>query len=104
MQEFSQRIITIISAIPIGKVATYGQIAAMSGQPRSARQVARLLHSSSNKYDLPWHRVINAQGGISLTGSQAEKQRQKLLDEGIEISSTNRIDLTVFQWQPNRDD
>jgi len=104
MQEFSQRIISIIAAIPIGKVATYGQIAAMAGQPRAARQVARLLHSSSQKYNLPWHRVINAQGGISLDGSSAINQRRKLRTEGIEISPSDRIDLSIYQWNSNQSD
>jgi Predicted methylated DNA-protein cysteine methyltransferase len=104
MQELSQRIISVISAIPIGKVATYGQIATLAGQPRAARQVARLLHSSSDKYDLPWHRVINAQGHISLSGTAGKKQALKLRVEGIEIMAHNRIDLAVYQWKPSRDD
>lgn len=104
MQAFSQRIISIILAIPVGKVATYGQIAGMAGRPRAARQVARLLHSSSAQYDLPWHRVINARGCISMTGLSGQNQRQKLRDEGIEISDHNRIDLSVYQWTPGWDD
>lgn len=104
MQSLSQRIISIIAAIPAGKVATHGQIAAMAGRPRAARQVARLLHSSSEKYNLPWHRIINARGCISLTGLAADKQRQKLRIEGIEISPSDRIDLTLYQWKPDWDD
>lgn len=104
MQAFSHRIIAIISAVPAGQVATYGQIAALAGRPRAARQVSRLLHSCSDKYDLPWHRIINARGHISLTGSAARKQARKLQTEGIELSTGNRIDLAVYQWKPERDD
>ncbi|KAA3641276.1 MAG: DNA methyltransferase, partial [Proteobacteria bacterium] len=82
----------------------YGQIAGLAGRPRAARQVARILHSCSGKYDLPWHRVINARGQISLIGLAAEKQRQKLRAEGIEIASGDRIDLSIYQWKPIRDD
>ena len=102
MSPFSQRILSIIAAVPVGQVATYGQIAAMAGQPRAARQVARLLHSCSDKYNLPWHRIINARGRISMTGVSGHRQQQKLRAEGIEIIAGNRIDLTVFQWQPHR--
>ncbi|GAA4819451.1 6-O-methylguanine DNA methyltransferase [Marinicella pacifica] len=104
MSPFSQRILSIIAAVPVGQVATYGQIAVMAGEPRAARQVSRLLHSCSDKYNLPWHRIINAQGRIVLNGLSARKQTQKLRAEGIEISDRHRIDLTVYQWQPKRDD
>ena len=73
MEAFTLRVIQTIQNIPAGKVMTYGQIAAQAGSPRAARQVARLLHSMSAKYDLPWHRVINAAGQISF---QDENHRQ----------------------------
>lgn len=63
---FYQRVGCIIRRIPEGKVATYGQIAALAGNHRAARQVAWILHSSSKKENLPWHRVVNSQEGISL--------------------------------------
>ncbi|MHA1457965.1 MAG: MGMT family protein [Promethearchaeota archaeon] len=58
--EFTQEVIKIIKNIPKGKVLTYGMIAKLAGNPRAARQVSWILHSSSKKYDLPWHRVINS--------------------------------------------
>jgi len=63
---FTEKVIAIIAAIPEGKVMTYGQIAAAAGSPRAARQVVRILHSMSDKYHLPWHRVVNAQGMIGI--------------------------------------
>ena len=69
MTVFSEHVIDIIKAIPPGKVASYGQIAMLAGNPRGARQVSRLLHSSSEKYSLPWHRVVSSTGKISLQGS-----------------------------------
>ncbi|MFT5731072.1 MAG: methylated-DNA-protein-cysteine methyltransferase-like protein, partial [Desulforhopalus sp.] len=55
MNDFSAKIIKIIKLIPYGTVSTYGTVATLAGSPSGARQVARILHSSSKKYDLPWH-------------------------------------------------
>ena len=67
MNLFTERVIRIIQGIPAGQVMTYGQVAAAAGSPRGARQVVRVLHSMSEKYELPWHRIINVQGEISFT-------------------------------------
>jgi methylated-DNA-protein-cysteine methyltransferase related protein len=100
MEELSLRIVTLIRRIPRGKVASYGQIAAMAGDPRGARRVARLLHSSSRKRRLPWHRVINSRGGVSLPpGGGYELQRSLLEAEGV-VFRRNRVDLTRFGWRP----
>lgn len=99
--EFSTRAIQIIKGIPEGTVATYGQIAALAGSPRAARQVAWLLHSASDKYDLPWHRVINAQGRISLRANQGHKrQKRRLKSENIKINQKGQVNLSRYQWQP----
>ena len=99
--EFHKLTIAAIKKIPSGKVATYGQIAAMAGSPRGARQVVRALHSSSDKEGLPWHRVINSQGMISLPpGRGFELQRQLLEDEGVEFDRKGRVDLKRFLWEP----
>ncbi len=96
---FSKRVIKIIQKIPAGKVATYGQIASLAGNNKAARQISRILHSSSGKYDLPWHRVINSQGRISLrSGDGLEMQKAILESEGIQIIN-DRIDLAIFQWK-----
>jgi methylated-DNA-protein-cysteine methyltransferase-like protein len=94
---FSQRIITLIKAIPPGKVASYGQIARYAGNPRGARQVAWLLHSSSRKANLPWHRVVNSKGHISLpVGQGYELQKELLEKEGVIFEETGRIDFTRY--------
>jgi methylated-DNA-protein-cysteine methyltransferase-like protein len=91
----------IIKKIPRGKVASYGQIAALAGNPRGARQVVRALHSSAEKENLPWHRVINRQGRISLKpGYGYELQRAMLEEEGIVFDQRDTIDLNRFGWSP----
>lgn len=96
---FSAQIISLIKRIPRGKVATYGQIAALAGNPRGARAVIWLLHSSSGKEKLPWHRVINSRGTISLQpGEGYEEQRAMLESEGVEFGLQGKIDLERFQW------
>ena len=95
------RVKIVIKRIPKGRVATYGQIAACAGNPRAARQVVRVLHSSSQKDKLPWHRVINREGRISLKPTQGyEIQHALLLKEGITFDKNDTIDLNRFLWQP----
>jgi methylated-DNA-protein-cysteine methyltransferase-like protein len=99
MDAFSQRIIELIRKIPKGKVATYGRIAAMAGSPRSARQVARILHSCWRTERLPWQRVVNASGRISLgAGDGYELQKSLLEKEGIEFGTNDTIDLKRYLW------
>ncbi len=96
MSPFTQEVINIISAIPAGKVASYGQIALVAGNPRGARQVSRILHTCTKKYNLPWHRVINSQGKISLKDEGFELQYGLLKSEGIEFGLSNTIDFKKF--------
>jgi len=99
--EFEASVKKAIRAIPHGKVATYAQIAALAGNHRAARQVVRVLHASSEKDRLPWHRVINSRGGISLArGRGFEEQKRLLLKEGVRVSRLGRIDLEEFRWEP----
>jgi methylated-DNA-protein-cysteine methyltransferase-like protein len=89
-----------ISAIPAGRVATYGQIAHLAGKPWGARQVCWILHSQSGKYRLPWQRVIGAKGRISLPlNSGFFEQRRLLRQEGVKVDDWGRIDLKIFRWQ-----
>ncbi len=85
MTDFTEHVLDIIKSIPKGKVMTYGQIAAYAGNPRGARQVSRILHGMSRKHKLPWHRVINAKGTISLTGEPGLVQGQMLASEGVSV-------------------
>jgi methylated-DNA-protein-cysteine methyltransferase-like protein len=96
---FSQRVKEIIKKIPRGKVATYGQIAAYAGHPRAARQVVWILNSSSRKDKLPWHRVINRQGKISLEPNQGYEIQKMLLEkEGVKFDKNDRIDFKRYLW------
>ena len=97
---FYQRIVEVIKRIPKGKVATYGQIAAYAGNSRAARQVAHTLHSSWSKEKLPWHRVINSKGTISLKrGHGYDVQKGLLETEGVVFREDDSIDLERFLWR-----
>jgi methylated-DNA-protein-cysteine methyltransferase-like protein len=99
--EFEERVKVLIKRIPRGRVATYAQIAALAGNYLAARQVARVLHSSSDKDRLPWHRVINSRGGLSLRrGRGFEEQKRLLAREGVCFDRRGRIELNRFQWEP----
>ncbi len=99
MTPFTKRAIEIIKNIPAGKVATYGQIALMAGNPRAARQVARILHSMSSGQGLPWHRVVNAQGKIVLIAPEAFITQKRLLEEeGVKVNAEGQVDLEEYLW------
>ena len=98
--KFSHRVKRLIKAIPYGKVATYGQIASLAGNSRASRQVAWILHSCSEKDGLPWHRVINSKGRISLPHQGGYETQKKLLElEGIAFRENGSIDLDTFLWR-----
>jgi methylated-DNA-protein-cysteine methyltransferase-like protein len=88
-----------IRQIPRGKVSTYGGIAKLSGLPGHARLVGYALHSTPHDINIPWHRVINAQGRISLPKNDGAYSRQKklLIKEGITFRG-EKIDLTKYGW------
>ena len=95
------RIYTAVATIPSGRVATYGQIGMLAGLPRSGRLVGRTLKNLPNDSNLPWHRVINASGRISLPldSESFKRQKARLQEEGL-IVKGNRISLAQYQWQP----
>ena len=94
------RIYEIVDHIPRGKVATYGQIAGLAGMPGHARQVGYALHSLPEGSAVPWHRVINRKGQISLRAyPQAEYLQRALLEaEGIVFDGQDTIPLRKYQW------
>ncbi len=101
---FTMRAVEIIRSIPAGRVTTYGIIAAGAGNRRGARQVARILHSCSEKYGLPWHRVVNRNGGISVRSSMGYLyQRGLLAEEGVLIGSDGKIDFAEYLWRPEEE-
>ena len=95
------RICEVVRHIPAGKVATYGQVATLAGARGHARQVGYALHGLSDGADVPWHRVINARGQISLRSSPGSGADQKMLleAEGVEFDHLERIDLSRFRWR-----
>ncbi|MCM3740542.1 MGMT family protein [Oceanobacillus luteolus] len=102
MLPFTEKVIQVIKKIPEGKVMTYGQIAKLSGHPKAARQVARILHSMSKKHHLPWHRVINAKGQIAIQDEATYyEQMMSLQAEGVEVDASGRVDLEKYRvnWQ-----
>lgn len=99
LNPFTEKVLAVIKNIPPGKVLSYGRVAALAGNPRAARQVSRLLHSMSEKHNLPWHRVIGANGRISLPPEGGYALQKALLEsEGVEFSINDRIDLEAFLW------
>lgn len=86
-QDFEHRTYEVVAAIPPGFVTTYGDVARAAGHPRRARHVGKALASPATPADLPWHRVVNAAGRISLPeGSRAARtQARRLRDEGVPV-------------------
>ncbi|MBN2466399.1 MGMT family protein [candidate division WOR-3 bacterium] len=93
---FTFRAAELIRSIPKGKVATYGQIAGMAGEPRGAREVVRVLHTQK---DLPWHRVLAAGGRITLPGQGGVLQRRLLAAEGVRFNADGTTPLAVYGWK-----
>jgi methylated-DNA-protein-cysteine methyltransferase related protein len=94
-----EKIWKVVSEIPYGTVATYGQIAMLANLEGHARLVGYALHAVKSDRKLPWHRVINSQGRISLTGPTAKRQRKLLEAEGIQFSPAGRISLSTYKWK-----
>lgn len=97
---FKDKVIEIVKKIPYGRVTTYGTIATLAGMPRGARLVGGILHYNSDKYNLPWHRVINRHGFISTTCLDHLRQAQKalLLEENVEVSGDFMVNLQEYGW------
>lgn len=103
LEAFRDRVYWLVRQIPAGRVATYGQIATYAGSPRAARAVGNIMKGSQRKgVTLPWHRVINAAGGISGRGDfdRARRQRRRLEDEGIAFAA-GTCDLDEYRWSPD---
>ncbi len=100
---FFERVYEVVRRIPRGRVATYGQVAALLGSPRSARSVGWALHALPACADVPWQRVINSDGRISAgsRGLGARIQAQLLRDEGVRLDRAGRVDFRRFLWDGN---
>ncbi len=95
------KIHAVVRRIPRGKVATYGQVAALAGFPRHARQVGYAMRDLPQGSDLPWHRVLNARGEVSPRAAVGweDVQRDLLEQEGVELAR-ERVDLSRYGWKP----
>jgi len=96
-----QRIYDVVRRIPRGHVATYGQVATLAGLSGHARQVGYALHALPDNTGIPWHRVINASGRISLRAVPgAELVQQQLLErEGVRLDAKGRVPLARVRWR-----
>jgi methylated-DNA-protein-cysteine methyltransferase related protein len=97
-----QRIYAVVRRIPEGRVATYGQVASLAGLAGHARQVGYALHALQGGTAIPWHRVVNAKGGISLRSMPGGElvQRGLLEREGISLDPRGRVPLARVRWLP----
>jgi len=94
-------IYAVVRRIPRGRVATYGQIATLAGLPGHARQVGYAMHALPSGSLVPWHRVINASGGISLRATEWGGLQRALLEaEGVRFDREGRVPLERFGWKP----
>ena len=99
-----ERVYAVVRRIPRGKVATYGQVARLAGLGGDARQVGYALHALPAGSRVPWHRVINARGAISLHPRSGGDVTQRLMleKEGVRFNAGGRTDLKRFGWKPSR--
>lgn len=94
---FSHRVLTVVRRIPPGRVATYGDVAAMAGRPRAARAVGNIMKTCSRR-DVPCHRVIAAGGRLGGYGGSEALKRSLLLAEGVIVSGRRIRDLGRVRW------
>ena len=97
-----ERIYAVVSRVPRGRVATYGQIAELAGLPGCARQVGYALHALTDDRAVPWQRVINARGEVSDRSEPGMEQVQRTLleSEGVVFGDGGRVTLARYQWRP----
>ncbi len=97
-KEFAEQIYALVAQIPHGRVMAYGQIAALCGKPRGAWEVGQIAHFGPTH--LPWHRVVNKQGGLASGWPGGPGIQQQLLEaEGVEVTDF-RINIASLQWTP----
>ncbi len=96
---FHAKVYALVRKVPRGRVTTYGQIATLLGSPRVARQVGWAMAACDER--VPWHRVINAKGGISSRGDvlRAQEQRERLEAEGVRFREDGTVDLARYLWR-----
>lgn len=98
---FTARVLTVVRRIPVGRVATYGDVAAMAGRPRAARAVGNVMKTCARR-DVPCHRVIAAGGRLGGYGGNEMLKRALLIAEGITVSGSRVRDVERIRWRKNR--
>lgn len=106
---FKQKVINIVSKVPKGNVASYGQIALMAGAPRAGRAVGQVLKSMEldilkGAPDIPWWRIVNNSGRVSIKGTKfhdAVMQRKPLIQESVRVQSDYTFDIEKYRWRPS---
>ena len=97
--EFRSRVEAVVAQIPRGRVMTYGQIAALCGNPRAARIVGGIAHFGDP--ELPWQRVVNKSGGLASGYPGGRRAHKAALEaEGLEVSEDNKVDIESVLWRP----
>ena len=93
----------VVRRIPRGRVATYGQVAELAGLRGHARQVGYALHVLTEERQVPWHRVINSRGQVSMRADPGSDHLQRILleSEGVRFDSRGRVPLDEFLWRPD---
>jgi methylated-DNA-protein-cysteine methyltransferase-like protein len=106
MDDFRERVWTLVRSVPTGRVVTYGQVAALLGTPRGARAVGMVLHNTPAAAEVPCQRVVNRWGRLAPTYGQGgpEQHRAELEAEGVEVRPDLTVDLEVYQWWPDPED
>jgi methylated-DNA-protein-cysteine methyltransferase-like protein len=97
--QFFEQVHILVRHIPPGRVASYGQIARLLGQPHAARTVGWALRAVTGESGLPWHRVLNAAGRSSLSAEGAAEQKRLLEAGGVIVGPGGRVDLKRFGWE-----
>ena len=96
---FTESVCSLLQAVPVGRVVTYGSLAAAAGSPGAARQVVRILHTQSRIRGLPWHRVVASGGRIALPDHNGGAlQRELLASEGVQFGLNGCVDITNYLW------
>lgn len=101
--DFRTRVASIVASIPKGKVATYGQVAALAGAPGAARAVGSCMRTNKDTEAVPCHRVVGTTGTLTgyAYGSGISTKKERLQKEGVRFKG-DRVDLNVSGWQPKR--
>ena len=100
MSDFTGRVYATVRRIPYAHVASYGDIASLLGTPRAARGVGFALRALPQGSDVPWWRVVNSTGGISLGSFEGRMQRMMLEQEGVRFGHREKVDLRRYRWRP----